>query len=150
MAAAFEKGKTGDTDAAEKFIQGVTDWKDFDSLAKRHPNAIIVPVRASDLSGRNVVPRVFAHMIGRRTGLKVSDEIFQAETKKRRGGNFWTHLRTPVTFTGRVEKGREYVLVDDHCTYGTTFAALRNFIESNGGKVIECHACRGESKTGQL
>ena len=92
-------------------------------------------------------------MIGRHTGLKVSDEIFQAETtetKKRRGGNFWTHLRTPVTFTGRVEKGREYVLVDDHCTYGTTFAALRNFIESNGGKVIECHALTASERNDNL
>ena len=150
LSAAFEKGKTGDIEAAEMFVKGVTTWTDFDDMAKRHPSAIIVPVRATDLSGRNVVPRVFAHMIGRRTGLRVSDEIFQTETKKRRGGNFWTHLRTPVTFTGRVEEGREYILVDDHCTYGTTFAALRNFIESNGGKVVECHALTASERNDNL
>ena len=42
----------------------------------------------------------------------------------------------PALFAGQVEAGREYFIVDDAVTQGGTFADLRSYIESRGGKVI--------------
>jgi hypothetical protein len=53
-----------------------------------------------------------------------------------RGPNGWLRLATPATFTGSIEQGKDYLLIDDHVGLGGTLANLRRYIETQGGNVI--------------
>jgi orotidine-5'-phosphate decarboxylase len=41
-----------------------------------------------------------------------------------------------LSFTGEVDAGADYLLVDDHVGFGGTLANLRGFVEHHGGHVI--------------
>lgn len=47
-------------------------------------------------------------------------------------------------FTGSVQPGENYVLVDDTLTQGGTFAQLKEFIALGGGKVLAAFALTGK------
>lgn len=67
----------------------------------------------------------------------VDRAIFQARTlSKDFTGSGWFRLANDPEFYGVVQPGRRYVIADDVCTMGGTPAALRGFIESQGGRVI--------------
>jgi hypothetical protein len=43
-------------------------------------------------------------------------------------------LATPPAFTGSIEQGKDYLLIDDHVGLGGTLANLRGYIETQGGR----------------
>jgi hypothetical protein len=45
-------------------------------------------------------------------------------------------LVTPATFDGDVQRGKNYLLVDDHVGLGGTLAGLKGYVEGKGGVVI--------------
>jgi hypothetical protein len=55
-------------------------------------------------------------------------------------------MRLP-TFDGPVEPGKNYIIVDDVVTSGSSLAGLRNHIEENGGRVVATSAL-GVSSSG--
>jgi len=63
--------------------------------------------------------------------------IVQTNTVHRTGSNQWHRLAFRPTFSGTVQKGKEYIIIDDVFAAGGTFAELKSYIESNGGKVVD-------------
>ena len=53
-------------------------------------------------------------------------------------------------FEGEVERGRDYLLVDDFVGQGGTIANLKGFIESRGGTAIGCTTLTGKPWSAKL
>lgn len=105
---------------------------DMDPLAKRP--VLIAPSLTS--GSNNVIPIWTAYNLGFQLGLGVDRDIFQKEKISRTNKSALFRLLNQPEFYGNVSKGREYIIVDDNYTLGGTIAALRSYIEMNGGKVI--------------
>ncbi|MDR2364579.1 MAG: LPD5 domain-containing protein [Zoogloeaceae bacterium] len=137
----YRAAKSGDREAAARFVRdimsGKTQQEKLKTLAEKYPNAIVVPVHAEEAAGRNQIPRKLADYIGQAAGLEVDTDIVQSKRVGRTGQDAMYRLAFRPEFDGPVEKGREYLLVDDVVTGGGTFSELRQHIEKNGGKVAD-------------
>ena len=97
----------------------------------------VVPVTAIEVTGFNAIPDAMAQDLSERLRLPLfSGEIVQSNKVAHTRSNGWHRLVTPATFTGAVEAGADYLLVDDHVGFGGTFANLRGHIEAKGGHVL--------------
>jgi orotate phosphoribosyltransferase len=67
-------------------------------------------------------------------------KIAQNNKVFRTGADKWHRMAFRPEFTGDVEKGRTYILIDDVCAHGGTFSEMRYLIEKNGGKVVHTAA----------
>jgi hypothetical protein len=129
--------KAGDPDAAAQLVMDLSKPEKIKALVARHPQAIVVPVHAEEASGRNKIPSKFADYIGHIAGLEVNEGIAQSNKVGRTGKGAWHRLAFRPQFAGAVISGREYILVDDIVTGGGSLSELRQYIEANGGKVVE-------------
>jgi hypothetical protein len=109
-------------------------------IGKKFPNAIIVPVRAKEENDKNCLAMMLAEYMGKHTGLKVDQSIVQSNEVHRTHKDEWHRFAFRPKFDGPVEKGRQYILVDDVSTLGGTFNELRRHIEKGGGKVVQTAA----------
>ena len=138
----FEKAKAGDTDAAAELVDAImADPKrraKLDEIKARHPNAeIACPVHAEEEGGRNKIPLALAQYAADALGMRVDSEIVQTVRAHHTGKDAWYRLTHRALFGGSVEAGKKYILVDDHITQGGTINELRNYIENNGGRVVD-------------
>jgi hypothetical protein len=83
----------------------------------------------------NAIPFAFAEYLSIRLGCQVNETIIQSARVGRGKLTMWLRFLCQPSFEGDVEKNRAYILLDDVVTTGGTFAALRNYILSNGGTV---------------
>ena len=141
------RAKAGSEGAAIELLQNILGeerigkklnpkWARLRALADAHPRAIVVPVHAEEATGRNRIPLVYAHMIGKIAGLRIGLKIVQTVRANHTGANAIDRMTRRAAFGGPVVRGGEYILVDDHVTQGGTLNELRKFIQSHGGKVV--------------
>ena len=142
-----EAAKAGSNEAALKLVQNILGderigkkanpkWEKLRAFASAHPGAIVVPVHAEEATGRNRIPAAYAAMIKKITGLPVDIDIVQSVRAHHTGANAADRMTRRAAFDGPVERGTEYLLVDDHVTQGGTLNELRKYIQSHGGKVV--------------
>jgi hypothetical protein len=142
-----EKAKAGDRVAALELVRNImgeeptdgrrnTRWEKLRSLAKAHPNAIIAFVHAQEATGRNRLPETYARMASKITGLRLTKKIVQTVRANHTGANALERMMRRAAFDGPVERGAEYIIVDDHVTQGGTLNELRKHIQTHGGKVV--------------
>ena len=133
----FRKAKAGDREAAARLVEAVSKPDKIKALVAAHPNASIVcPVHAEEATGRNKIPVMFAQYIASVAGVECDDRIVQTVRANHTGSNAAHRLFVSPEFDGEIKRGAEYILVDDHITQGGTVNALRDHIESHGGKVV--------------
>lgn len=82
-----------------------------------------------------MIPVAYAEFM-KNNGFSVTTDIKQSVRAHHTGANSIQRFVNRVRFSGEVEKGKEYILIDDHVDYGGTLRDLKDFIESNGGKVV--------------
>jgi hypothetical protein len=142
--------KGGDADAAwELVIDLVSDDAVADlGAAIGARKAVLLPVTAEEAMGFNAIPDTMAHVLGRDLRLPViSGEIVQTNKVGHTRARAFQRIVTPPAFVGPVERGTNYVLVDDHVGLGGTLANLRGHVEGGGGTVIAMTALT-ESRDG--
>ncbi|MDR3243373.1 MAG: phosphoribosyltransferase [Elusimicrobiota bacterium] len=136
----YTLAKKGSNEAALNLVCDIMQGKDQQEkmyrIKYRYSNAIIVPIRAIEKEGLNKIPFMLAKHISESVGLEFDSDIIQSEKVGRTGENAWHRLAFRPIFEGKVKAGREYILIDDVVTGGGTLNELRNYIESNGGKVV--------------
>ncbi len=105
--------------------------------------AFLLPVVADETSGFNAIPdamaQVLAFNLRARHGLRVeavSGKVVQVNKVGHTKALSFQRLVTPAVFEGPVQRGRHYVLVDDHVGLGGTLANLRGYVEAKGGTVV--------------
>jgi hypothetical protein len=132
----YGAAKAGDPVAAVKVAAAAVKPEVARKLAGAHPGSILASVHAQEASGRNQLPLAMADRIGELTGLDVDDAIFQSNIVGHTGATAASRLSSVPDFAGQVQQGRDYILIDDVATSGSSLAAMRSYIEEKGGRVV--------------
>ncbi len=135
---AYAAAKSGDREAAVELVEDLLDDGAIEQLHRRlgDRKPVIVPVRALELQGRNVIPDLMAEILASRLGLEVDQQVVQANIVVPTRASGFERLARPAWFFGDIRSGWRYLVVDDHVGLGGTLANIRGHIESNGGKVV--------------
>ena len=100
-------------------------------------DATLIAITADEAAGFNVIPDA---MTVRLHLLTMNDfvlgDVVQLNKVSHTRSKSLQRILTPAVFGGIVERGRNYVLVDDHVALGGTIANTLGFLETNGGRVV--------------
>jgi hypothetical protein len=130
----------GDREAAFRLVDALMQtqraYELIADMARNYPNALIVPIRAHEENSKNFIPSAIASYISAHTLLPIQDDIIQNGIVSRSHKDTWYRFAHRPEFTGTVEPGRDYILIDDVFSHGGSFSELRQFIEKQGGNVV--------------
>ena len=135
----YDAAKAGDIAAAIRVVADLVSRAKVKELKQRHPSAIVLAPHAIEEAGRNAIPRVLAEAFGD-AGFEVNTDVVQTNEPHRTKKDSPLRLVLRPEFAGKVEAGKEYILIDDAIGQGGTVAELRFFVESNGGRVVDVSA----------
>lgn len=109
-------------------------------LKTRFPNAILIPIIAEERQGTNMLPAALATSIASITGHPIATNIIQTNRSFHTGVSAIDRLLISPTFSGPIIPGRNYIMVDDVATSGSSFGALYRFIKRGGGNPVAAMA----------
>ncbi len=134
----YATAKTGDGDAASRLINEIVSVDSIEilrmALGGKKPK--IVPVRAIELDGRNMIPDAYAEELGRQLGHDINAGIVQINVVGHTRASGFARMARPALFSGAATHGQHYLIVDDHVGMGGTLASLKGRIEEDGGQVV--------------
>lgn len=134
--------KRGDMEAAlnlaERLVRPETVEQLKAMIGDEKPK--IVPVLAAEAGGNNMIPLAYAEVLADRLGLETETGIIQREKVHRTDSGADHRLAFNPSFTGDVEPGQKYLIVDDTLAMGGTLSSLKGYIDNRGGKVIGASA----------
>lgn len=111
---------------------------------------MLLPVVALEEAGVNRIPAVMAAILGDRLGLPVDCSVVQINTVGHTGATGWQRMARQALFGGCVQRGAEYVLVDDFVGQGGTLANLRGYLLAQGGAVHAATVLTGKPHSVRL
>ena len=129
------KAKRGDRDAAIDLVNQSVRPEIIKELHEKYPDAIVCAVDGLEASGHNMIPIAYQDFLETQ-GFSVNNTIIQSAKAHHTGADNLDKLLNRVRFSGEVQKGKDYILLDDHISMGSTLRDLRDYIESNGGNVV--------------
>lgn len=147
----YASAKEGDPRTAEGLVDDVLTTDDLSQVQQIMGAArpFLLPVHALETEGMNVIPRVFARTLSRVFDLPVYSGVIQTNRVAHTGASGYHRLAFPAIFDGNVTPA-DYVLIDDFVGQGGTFANLKGFVESKGGKVVGAVALTGKSYSAKV
>ncbi|GBU15145.1 hypothetical protein AwPolaro_05230 [Polaromonas sp.] len=119
-----------------------------DMLKGRQP--ILVSAHAYEREGINAIPEAFAVEISKALGWSTDTAVTQINVVAHTGADGFSRLARQAEFSGEVQAGRDYVLVDDFVGMGGTLANLKGYIESKGGQVLAAVSLTGKPHSAKL
>jgi hypothetical protein len=135
----YQAAKAGDSAAAYQLVKDTISDLAVEQLRAQigERNPILIAVGAIEQEGFNAIPTVMAQQIALRLNLELEDSsVVQSNRVGHTRARAAHRMVTPAIFTGKVHKGADYVIIDDHVGLGGTIANLRGYIEAHGGHVI--------------
>lgn len=136
----YGAAKAGDENAAFRLIADITNRKKLSAVIRDIPEGTrIVPVAAKESTGRNKIPVALAALIaaaGNEKGLVLELGIVQTNVVKHTGNTALDRLLARPEFGGEISAGKNYFVVDDVVTSGSSVNELRKHIQSGKGVVI--------------
>jgi hypothetical protein len=147
----YQAAKNGDLLSAVQLIEEVVPGAELGRLAdwaKERP--VLVGVHAQEAVSINRIPVALAAWVGERYGLAVERSLVQTNRVGRTGSSGWHRLVAQPTFSGDVNYGERYLMLDDFVGQGATFANLKGYIEAKGGAVIGAVALSGQVRSARL
>jgi len=142
----YERAKQkGDSNAALQLVKAIVPSQKVNELKIiiGRCNPLILPVHAIEEFGTNKIPAALAYYISVQLKLNLCSDIVQANKPQRTNKGAFYRLSQYPLFDGAVQKGRNYVFLDDTLSMGGTLASLRGYIENKGGHVILAIALTG-------
>ena len=130
-----DKGKAGDEYAADELVRSVIKPEKMKHLAK-YKNATLLPVMLAEKTGHNKIPLAYANYISELHGNEINIDIVQRTKAYHTGEGPVTRIAFTPQFDGEVIKGKDYFLVDDVYSSGSTLSSLKDYIEAGGGNVV--------------
>jgi hypothetical protein len=131
--------KGGDPNAAAAVVRRVAKMDKVVSALKARVDperpVKIVPVMQREGSRLNLLPLAYAAEISRATGWPLDLETVKESGKANTGATVADRTSNLQEFSGPVEKGTQYVLVDDTFTSGDTLVSLHQHVTEGGGEV---------------
>ena len=151
----YSAAKAGDAVAAANIVlalvneAGVAAVRRLIDVSKVAP-PILVGVHAYERDGFNAIPAALKEFLSGRMGVSYSADIVQTNVVGHTGADGYGRLARQAAFGGKVEKGREYVMVDDFVGQGGTLTNLRGWVEEKGGMVVGAVVLTGKPYSAKL
>jgi len=147
----YREAKAGSANHAWFVVTALINPAKLKALHDQHPAAILAPVHARERQGKNALPQALAEaMAAAHPSWTVDENIVQRAGMGHTDATALARLANPAQFEGAVQAGKNYILLDDVLTSGSTINALRAHIEAGGGKVVAVNAlaASGNPQTG--
>jgi hypothetical protein len=129
--------KNGSLDkAVEVVAELVGDGREYRELFL-DKEAVLVPVMGEGRTkGKNQLPIALAMKLSELGGQQVNMSVSGTHPKARTGATWLDRVMSPLPkWSGEIQSGRNYIIVDDVITSGITANSLRDWIEGKGGRV---------------
>ena len=152
----YAGAKAGDAVAAANLVgslvgeTGVAAVRALISEVSESGEPVLVSVHAYERQGVNAIPAALAKLLSERLAIPFGTTIVQTNIVSHTGADGYGRLARQARFEGGIEKGCEYVMVDDFIGQGGTLANLRGRIEKQGGKVVGAVALTGKPYSAKL
>jgi len=144
--------KSGEIASARRVVEATLNDNMVNALGSiaASSNPVLASVHAYEAEGINRIPAVFAEVLAERLALRAEAGIVQSNRTGHTGATGYHRLAHPAMFEGEVERGGDYLLVDDFVGQGGTIANLKGFIEARGGTAIGCTTLTGKPWSAKL
>lgn len=132
-----EAKENGSYESAAQVIDAlVGDGKDYAGILE-NKNAVLIPIMGEDRTkSKNQLPIALALKLSELGGMQVNMGVYCEKNYKLTGARQMERtLNNLPEWHGEIQKGKEYVIVDDVLTSGVTINSLKDYIEDMGGKV---------------
>lgn len=148
----YAAAKAGDADAAKALVGGLANQRRLTELASMIQGRAVrlLPVHALESEGVNEIPAALAELLSEWLRLPITDSIVQSNTVGHTGASGFQRLANQALFVGEVERGRNYLLVDDFIGQGGTLANLIGYVEGAGGHAIGATVLTGKPYSAKL
>ena len=148
----YAAAKAGDADAAIRLINGLVTQDNVEELSRliNGKQPVLVGVHALEKQGINEIPVALCGFLTERLGLPVDHHIIQVNVVGHTSADGFSRLAKQAIFDGRVETGRDYVIVDDFVGQGGTLANIKGYIEFHGGNVLGSAVLTGRPYSAKL
>jgi len=153
----YAKAKSGDIGAARALVAELVSQDRLEavkSLLRRGPGQhglpTLVSAHAHERGGINAIPIALATLLGTRLGLPREATVVQTNVVSHTGASGYGRLARQARFSGELQPGREYVLVDNFVGQGGTLANLRGWVHAVGGKAIGARVLTGKKHSARL
>ena len=152
----YPGAKSGDAMAATNLVNSLVDEAGIAAVQAliaavcESGEPMLVSAHAWERQGLNAIPTALAELLSERLGIPCETAIVQTNVVSHTGASGYGRLARQARFEGKVDKGREYVMVDDFVGQGGTLANLRGWIEKQGGKVIGAVVLTGKPYSAKL
>lgn len=123
----FEEAKNGDIDAASHVVTKCVKPNRIAELKKTYADAVLLPIISN-----NRLPEAFAKQID----MEVNTEVYEMASQSRKTLSAMERLVHKPCFSGKINAGETYIIVDDVVTQGGTISELRKYVLLNGGIVV--------------
>ncbi len=149
---AYRAAKAGDGNAAIVLVNDTMstahNQRLLDLLRGHRPT--LVSAHAYEREGVNAIPEIFADVLGKALNWPVDAGVLQTNVVAHTGADGFSRLARQAKFSGEIQAGAEYVLVDDFVGMGGTLANMKGYIESCGGRVLAAVCLTGKPHSAKL
>lgn len=139
----YAKAKSGDIGAARVLVAELVSHHRLEAVESlllgdpgQHDLPTLVSAHAHERGGVNAIPIALATLLGTRLGLPTEATVVQTNVVSHTGASGYGRLARQACFSGELQPGREYVLVDDFVGQGGTLANLRGWIHHVGERSL--------------
>ncbi len=152
----YHNAKTGNAVAAGNLVSdlvddgGIASVKTLISEFCDSGKLTLVSAHAREREGINAIPIALARLLSERLEIEYESTVVQTNVVSHTGADGYGRLARQAHFTGKLDRGNEYIMVDDFIGQGGTVANLRGWIEQQGGKVIGAVALTGKPYSAKL
>ena len=152
----YPDAKAGDAVAAANLVDALVSEAEMapvrDLIARVSESGAptLVSANAYERGGFNAIPAALAKLLSERLASPFKTSVVQTNIVSHTGADGYGRLARQARFDGDVDKGREYVMVDDFIGQGGTLANLRGWIEKRGGNVVGAVALTGKPYSAKL
>ncbi len=152
----YPAAKAGDESAAAGLVNSLVDGVRLAAVrtlvvtASKAGGPILVCAHAYEREGVNAIPSALSELLSQQLDVPFCTAVVQSNVVAHTGADGYGRLARQARFEGDVERGREYIMVDDFIGQGGTLANLRGWVEKQGGKVIGAVGLTGKPYSAKL
>ena len=148
----YRAAKTGEAEAAFRLVESLVSLDVVESMARRFAEIepVLVSAHAVEREGVNAIPEALAEILAERMGWAVENRVVQTNMVSHTGADGFTRLAKQAEFSGAIQPGMAYFLVDDFIGQGGTLANLRGWVLEGGGRVLGATVLTGKPYSAML
>lgn len=131
----FKAAKHGDFQAALRLVDELVKDEKIAMIARQYPNAHIIYNHKIQGDGINMIPAAYAARFSA-IGMTVEHDIIAVTNVSHTNASDISRISKRMRFEGYVNRGADYILLDDFITSGAELRDLRDYVNSQGGNVV--------------